>query len=124
MKTLWEKHWPQIVALLVASTLMIWAVGCPAKTQSPLDPTRKLTAEELSAELNNLVTIYEIRGEQLAQQERLRKLILENALLIAQTQTVNPFGIVTGLLAFYGAGSAVNSTRKVIKSKVAPTKTT
>lgn len=117
MKNFVKEHWPQGVALLTAALLLLWAAGCPAKVESPILPGKHLTGRELQAELDQLLVMYEIRSEQLAQQQRLRQLILQNAMMMVQTQTVNPVGILTGLLAFYGAGTAVVSTKKAITKR-------
>ena len=112
-----KNNWPIIVALFIALCLAAWAVGCEPKTGSLLEPTRSVTRAELQAELEHLQSKFAIRSAQLAQQEKFRKLILENALLIAETQTLNPLGLITGLAALYGIGSAVRDGKKIVTKK-------
>ena len=110
-------HWPQTVAVILALTVFVWLAGCPPRAPSPLDPSQKLTAEQLAAELDFIIAKFGISQADIAQQEQIRKVIINNALLIAETGTLNPLGILTGLAALYGAGSATNSVKNVLKKK-------
>lgn len=97
----------------------MWAVGCPATVSSPLDSANRLTRAELQIELDMLLSTYEQKLTTLNQEERLRKLILNNALIIARTGSVDPLSILTTLLGFYGAGSLATTTGKAVKKKLA-----
>lgn len=108
-------NWIKTAPVIAASLLLLWAVGCQPTVQSILNPSTKVTAETLQLELNTILAQYEIRKASLEQQQQLRDLLLNNALLITQTGSVNPLGIITGLLAFYGIGSAANDTKKAVK---------
>ncbi len=112
-----KNNWPIIIALFVALCMAAWAVGCEPRTSSLLDEEKDVTRSELQQELEFLQQKYAIRSAQLAQQEKFRKLILENALLIAETQTLNPLGLITGLAALYGVGSAVRDGKKAVTKK-------
>lgn len=118
MKTFLKTQWPRISAILVAVLFLLWAAGCPATVGSPLDSANRLTRSELQIELNMLLQVYENKLTTLDQEERLRKLILNNALIIARAGTVDPLSIITTLLGFYGAGSIANSTGKAVKKKL------
>lgn len=121
MKKLFElavNNWPRLLALNIAAGLLFWAIGCEATVPSLTRPGSKLTRAELNLELENLLATYELRSAELEQQERLRQLILNNALLIAQAGTVNPLGIITAIAAFYGAGSAVKDTKNIVKKRL------
>lgn len=117
-KNFLKTNWPKISAILVAVLLLLWAVGCPATVSSPLNSTNRLTRAELQIELNMLLETYEQKLSTLKQEERLRKLLLNNALLIAQTGSVEPLSILTTLLGFYGAGSLATTTGKAVKKKL------
>lgn len=118
MKTFLKNSWPKITAIFFAVFLLVWAAGCPATVSSPLDSNTRLTRAELQIELNTLLAKYQHKITTLDQEERLRKLILQNALVIAQAGTVNPLSILTTLLGFYGAGSIASSTGKIVKKKL------
>lgn len=110
-------HWPQTIAIVLALSVTVWLVGCPPTAPSPLDPTKQLTAAELAAELEYIIVRFDISQADIAQQERFRKILINNALLIVETGTFNPLGILTGLAALYGVGSAGNSLKNKIKNK-------
>lgn len=110
----------KIVSMTIGLALVLYFFGCPATTESLLQPGRKVTAPELQIEIDALVSKYELRRLDLEQQEQLRQLILNNALIMVQHGQINPLGILTALFAFYGAGSAANTTKNVIKKKLHP----
>lgn len=113
-----KRNWPRVVALLLCATLIAWAVGCNPTVPSLTKPGVLVDRGELQLELEYLLATYELRGADLDQQEKLRKMILDNALLIAQAGTFNPFGLLTAIAAFYGAGSAAKDGGKLIKKKL------
>jgi len=118
MKTLLKNHWQQISAVLIAIPLALWAISCQPTVPSLTDPTHRVTRGELQIELEALQATFEMRSEQLTQRELLRKLILDNALLLADNQNYNPLGILTGIAALYGIGSATKDTSSLVKRKL------
>lgn len=108
-------HLLMIVTLGVACLLFVWAVGCPPRVASLINPAAKVTRPELLLEFDQLMAQFELKNLELERQEELRNYILKNALLIAQTETFNPIGLLTGLMAIYGVGSAAKSTKNAIK---------
>ena len=114
-----KNNLPRFFALLISSFMLLWAAGCPATVASPLRPDTKLTRAEMQIELDTLLATYQNRLTSLDEEERLRKLILQNAFVIAQAGSVNPLSILTTLLAFYGAGSGVQTATKAVKKKLA-----
>lgn len=118
MKKLLLENWPKVIAVAVAALTIAWLYGCQPKVPSLLDDRRPVTRAELQLELETLQRKFEIRSADLAQKEELRRLITQNALLIAQTGTVNPLGVLTGLAALYGVGSATNTAKNQIKKRL------
>ncbi len=118
MKKFILKNVHTIIAFFFAMATVLWAAGCPARVSSPLDPANKLTRAEIQIELDTLVAKYELKLTTLDQEERLRKLILQNAFAIASAGTVNPLSVLTTLLAFYGAGTGVKQTVVIAKKKL------
>lgn len=117
MKDFINSHWQQILAIAVSLSLTFWAISCQPTVPSLTDPSHKVTRAELQTELQGLQATFQMRSTQLAQQEQIRKLILENALIMAETQAFNPLGIVTSLAALYGIGSATRDTTNLVKKK-------
>ncbi len=96
---------------------MLWAYGCTPTVKSLIDPTKKVTAAELQIEFDTLMAVFEIRQLDIERQNKLRELLTRNAMLAVQAGTFNPLGLLTGLAALYGAGSAVKDTKNVIRRK-------
>lgn len=115
MKKLLKNNYVQICTVFIGICFFGYFIGCEPKVNSLLDPTKKVTGAELEIELKTVMAIAKMRHDDLAKQIQLRNLILNNALLIAETGTVNPIAVLTGLFAFYGIGSAANQTKNVVK---------
>ncbi len=111
------KHWYQLIPGIILVGLFVFIYGCQSTTQSLTQPSRTVTRSELQIEINTLLETSQIRFEDLDRQDQLRNLILQNALVVAQGQPFNPLGMISGLLAVYGAGSAARDTRNIIKKK-------
>ncbi len=111
--------WIKISSLAVAAFLIVLVLGCEPRVAGLTDPTRMMTRRELQIEFDSLIQSYEYRLASLEQKERFRAMLLQNAAAIAQTGTVNPFGIITAVLAFYGVGSATTTAKNAIKKKIA-----
>lgn len=120
IKTICNHERYQVIAGFCIVVFLIWMIGCNSKVQSLNDPTKKVTRAELRSELDFLIAQANIRFSQLDQQDELKKAIAENALIWAQTGTINPIGLVMGLLAIAGVGASIDNVRKrkVIKDNL------
>jgi len=107
----------RVFCVLLYCFFVYAAHGCEPTTRSLLTPNLKVTRNQLQIELESIKRDFELRSANLEEQERLRQFILQNALMIAQQGTINPIGLLTGLAAFYGVGSATNSVVKSVKTK-------
>jgi len=107
----------KILCLAAGILAMLWAYGCAPRVISLINPDKKVTAQELQLEFDTLVQMFEIRQLDIDRQNKLHELITHNAMLVAQTGTFNPIGLLTGLAALYGVGSAAKDTKNVIKRK-------
>lgn len=110
-----KKNWLLLVILLVASGLMIYFYGCYPRVKSLLDNTRMVTRQELQLEFNQIIDLAEIRILDLDRQDKIRTIIMENALVLVRGQPLNPVGIITAVAAVYGAGQAGCSITKKVK---------
>jgi hypothetical protein len=112
---MWEwikNHIPIITALIVGVCLIVYQEGCEPSVKSLLDESRYVTRGELNLELDQIVAKAEFRMIELDKQEKIRDIILQNALVLAAGQPLNPVGIITALAAVYGIGSGVQVVRK------------
>jgi hypothetical protein len=106
MKEWLKKNWTAILIGVTTVLLMMFYIGCQARTQSLSDPKRLVSRGELQIELNNVLATAELRMADLDKQEAIRSLILQNALVLASGGTLNPVGIISAIAAVYGLATA------------------
>lgn len=109
------QNWPKTIALIVLTALLFWGYSCQPETKSLLHPGVMVTRPELQIELDSIVATAEYRMAELDQQEAFQNLIFQNALVVFETGTMNPAGIITLLLGLYGATRMVKDTKDRIK---------
>lgn len=115
-----KDKWPLYVVMLAANVLIIFCTSCPPTAQSLSDPKRMITRVELQIELDNMLALAQARMASLDKQQAIRDTILKNALLMVETGTLNPLGILTALFASYGIGNAATKIKNGVKKKPKP----
>lgn len=110
-------NWPKTLALTVLTALLFWGYGCPARTPSLTKPREKVTRPELQIELDSIIATAEYRFADLQKQEQFRDLIFQNVLVMAETGTLNPAGIIFLLTSLYGIGRAGKDVKDRVKKK-------
>ena len=106
MKEWLKKNWKAVLIGVTTVLLMLFYIGCQARTRSLSDPKRLVSRGELQIELNNVLATAELRMADLDKQEAIRSLILQNALVLASGGTLNPVGIISAIAAVYGIATA------------------
>jgi len=106
MKEWLKKNWTAVLIGVTTVLLMMFYIGCQARTKSLSDPKRLVSRGELQIELNNVLATAELRMADLDKQEAIRSLILQNALVLASGGTLNPVGIISAIAAVYGLATA------------------
>ena len=110
---LWFNHERyQIITVILVSFFVSWLTCCASTTESMLDPNQQVTRNELQAEMDLLLARCSDRVKNLDQQDALKTLIAENALLFTETGTINPVGLVTTVFGVLGLGAAVDNMRR------------
>lgn len=104
--------WTKTIALVILTALLFWGYGCPARTPSLITQGKKITRPELQIELDSIIATAEFRFADLDKQEQFRDLIFKNALVMVETGSLNPTGILTLLAGLYGI---VHAGKKVVK---------
>ncbi len=97
--------------MILIAAILLWVYGCQPTTQSILDPSKKVTGEELQAELEFYIGLTETRFADLDRQRRIRQIIFENAALIAAGGAVNPLGLITTLGSILAVGTSADNVR-------------
>jgi len=118
MKFFNENHWQAITVAIVMS-LCYWFYGCQSKVASVNDPKLMVTRTELQGEINAYLAIAESRMTTLDEKDALRKAILDNAALFAQSGQWNTLGAINSVISLLAIGSAVDSRNKLSKVKKA-----
>ncbi len=107
-----KKEIGQIIAIILAAGLLFWAYGCESKVKALNGSLRSVTRAELAMELDLILAKAELRFADLDQQDRIKKVLFDNAMLYAQSGTINPFGVLTTLAGIIGLGATVDNVRK------------
>ncbi len=111
------QNWPKTIALIVLTALLFWGFGCPPKVRSLIHDGEMVTRPELQIELKSIISTAEFRIAKLDEQDRFRDIIFKNFLLMAETGTMNPAGIITLLMSLYGATRGAQDIKNRIKNK-------
>lgn len=118
------------IAIGVAIIFCTTIYGCNPHTKSLLDPSKKVTAEELTIEYNSQLAVleaqleklqesYKVRTEDLARIQSMRDQLVQIGLVCLDGGTINPVGLATAVLGALGIGLAVDNRMKdkVIKTR-------
>lgn len=111
------QNWPKTIALIVLTALLFWGFGCPPTVRSLIQPGTKITRPELQIELDSIIQTAEFRMAELDRQEAFRDVIFKNVLIIGQTGTLNPVGIITLLTGLYGVARGTKDIKDRVKKK-------
>jgi len=121
MKTLWNliKEHPLKFCAIVLGLIILWLVyGCEPQTSSVIDPTRQVNKYELKAELDLVVTRFENKFQDIAQQEEFRKALFDTAINMFITGQIDPLGVVMTLASVLGLGALGDDVRLRKKLKL------
>ena len=115
-------HWvknnlPVLLTALTCCGFLVYCYGCEPKTRSLISTDRLINRQELQLELDQFITMAQIRMADLDKQEQLRAVILQNALILVQGQPYNPVGIITAIAAVYGISQGTRNVKQVIKKR-------
>lgn len=111
-----------ITTVLVTAAFVIYCYGCEPKTPSLSMPSKRINRQELQLELDQFISMAQLRMADLDQQEQLRSIVLQNALILVQGNPYNPVGIITAVAAIYGVTQGGSNITKVVKHKVSKRK--
>ena len=113
---LWiKKHWHLILTVFVSLGFMIYGYGCESKVSSLNRIGVRINRQELQLELDQIITMAQIRLADLDQQEAFRAIVLQNALILVQGNPLNPVGIISAVAAVYGIAQGGRNITRVVK---------
>jgi len=105
-----------ILAAIVTASFLFFAYSCEPKVPSLWREGKQINRQELQLELDQLISVAQLRMVDLEKQEQLRTIILQNALILVQGQPFNPAGLITAVAALYGIGQASKNVSKTVKT--------
>lgn len=117
-----KQHAGTLIMVLTCVGFFIYCYGCEPKVASLTDRNHFINRQELQLELDQFITMAQIRMVDLDKQEQLRAIILQNALILVQGQPLNPVGLITAFAALYGIKQGGCNITKVIKTAKAKRK--
>ena len=111
-----KKHKTVLITVLVCVGLLFYCYSCESKVCSLTDRTRMINRQELQLELDQFIGMAQLRMIDLDRQDKLRAVILQNALVLVQGQPFNPVGIISAIAAIYGITQGSCNITKVVKT--------
>ena len=112
----WIKdHTVILITILTCIGFTIYCYGCEPKVASLSNRNHLVNRQELQLELDQFITMAQIRMVDLDKQDQLRAIVLQNALILVQGQPFNPVGIITAIAAVYGVSQGGHNVKKVVK---------
>ncbi|GAH69230.1 unnamed protein product [marine sediment metagenome] len=112
-----EINWPKTIALTVLTALLFWGYSCQPQVASLVNPGVKITRPELQIELDAIIATAEYRLTELNKQQAFQDIIFKNAMLMAETGTMNPVGILTLLAGLYGIARGTKDLKDKVQKK-------
>jgi len=112
-----KEHKTILITILATVGIIFYLYACESKVKS-LDGTNHLIdRQELQLQLNHFIDTAQLRFASLDRQDKIRAIILQNALVLIQGQPFNPIGIITAAAAVYGVSQGGQNITKVVKEK-------
>jgi hypothetical protein len=106
------------VAAILVIGVGVWLVGCESSVKSPFTPEVKVTRDQLSAQVESYNVLVKLAVVSLDKQDLFRQYLVNEVLAVAQGGTLNPSGIIVGLVGILGVGAVVDNRRKDTVIKV------
>lgn len=116
MKEWLKKNHKTIIMYCVTIGVLLYLYACESQVRSLNSSKHLVNRAELQAELNSIIDTADIRFASLDRQDKIRAIILNNAMVVVQGQPYNPVGLLTAILSLYGVTQAAKNTSGAIKN--------
>jgi len=100
-----------IITATILLLLLYYIVGCEPTAQSMLDADRQVTGDILMQEFKLIAATYEKRIADIELQQKIRNMLLQESLTLANTGQLNPVGIITSLMSIFGVAATADAVR-------------
>jgi len=112
LSTLFNHERYQSISVIIASLLLAGWWGCEPKAQSIRNPAIKLNRLQLKSELDSIIIQVQNSVDDMDRQAEVINFLFEQALIVGQTGTINPLGIIASIGTILGIGAGVDNVRK------------
>ena len=100
-----------IITAAILLLLLYYIVGCEPTAQSMLDSDKQVTGDILMQEFKLIAATYEKRIADIELQQKIRNMLLQESLTLANTGQLNPIGIITSLMSILGVAATADAVR-------------
>jgi len=97
--------------------ILLFTVGCDSTVKSINDPATQVNRYGLDAEVSYFLDIAENRYKALDQQDALKNLIFDHAILYTQTGAFDPVGLLSTIFGLLGVGAVTDNVRQRAKAR-------
>lgn len=104
-----------IIVVLVTIGFLLYCYGCEPKVTSLWHENKQINRQELQLEFDQLMGIATVRMVELDKQDKIRAIILDNAMILVEGEPFNPLGLITAIAAVYGIKQGGSNITKVVK---------
>ena len=106
-----------VLAACFAVMFATWLFGCRSTVPSMYDPNETVTRAVLQSEVELFIAKAEQKFATLNERDQLKKLVTDQASIVAAGGRLNPIGILTSMLGILGIGLTVDKVKQVRKIK-------
>ena len=101
-----------ILSAVLTPFILIYVVSCQSVVASGLQPGKKITRQELVAEVDFYLAQAEAKFSNLDRQDLVKETIFNSVFELAQGGAVNPAGIALVIGNILGLGAVIDNVRK------------
>lgn len=112
LKTVLNHERYEVIAGIVCVVLVFYGISCDSKVRSNLDPDRKVSRDELSAEVELYMAETEQKFIALDRQDDFKVLLFDKVMIWTSTGVFNPMGILPAVFTVLGIGAVTDNARR------------
>ena len=117
LTTLFNHNRYQSISIIISISLLVIWLGCEPKAKSIRNPALLINRAQMKAELDSIIIQVQNSVDEMDRREKVLNYLFQQALIVAESGTVNPIGILTSLGAILGIGAGVDNVRNRKKIK-------
>lgn len=97
---------------ILATAVLIWTYGCQSQVTSIVNPTILVNRGELEAEVENYLTIAELKFADLDRQDLVKSTLFNTAIDFMQGGNINPAAVALVIGNILGLSAVIDNVRK------------